>query len=271
MTADPTPGGGAVTPRALVIAHVSDLHIGAHSPDALDSFVTDVKAARPALTVITGDLTMRARAGQFTQVRALLDQLPEPRLTILGNHDVPLALPRRLVSPYTRYQNWIEPVLEPVVRLPGLCALGLNSMPRWRWKDGWVSRRQADSIVEILGATPRPAIRLLAMHHPPFVLGRIRLAGHAGLLRALTVARVDLVLGGHTHLPSVRAVELPGAGAEHQLIEVVAGTATSRRTRGVGQSWNIIRVDVDTIVVQERHLIDAAWRTEHTARFTRPP
>jgi 3',5'-cyclic AMP phosphodiesterase CpdA len=241
----------------LVIAHLSDLHLGADVPDAVASVAADVAAAGPDLTVVTGDLTMRARTAQFKAARALLDRLPAPLLVVLGNHDVPLVSPFRLVGPYVRYRRWIEPDLDPLVRLPGLAALGLQTAPRWRWKSGRVSRRQCAAVAGMLGAAPAGAVRLLALHHPPLAGGLARLAGRRCLCRALAAARVDLVLAGHTHVPESRC--LAPAGTSHRLIEVVAGTATSRRTRGTGRSWTVIRIDEDTIGVQERHHAAGGW------------
>jgi predicted MPP superfamily phosphohydrolase len=68
-----------------VIAHVSDFHFGAHDPAAADSLAGDVAAAGPALTVVTGDCTMRARRREFRQAAELLARLPAPRLVVLGN------------------------------------------------------------------------------------------------------------------------------------------------------------------------------------------
>jgi 3',5'-cyclic AMP phosphodiesterase CpdA len=266
MTAEPANGA---PPASVVIAHLSDLEFGAHAPEAVESLVADVAAARPALTVVTGDLTVRSRAGQFAQARALLDRLPEPRLVLIGNHDLPPTPRARLLSPYKRFQARIEPVLDPVVRSATLWAVGLNSMPRWRWKDGRVSRRQAAAALGILGTAPPSAVRLLALHHPPFGHGRIRLFGRAGLVRALVGARVDLVLAGHMHLPDARPVPLADGRAAHRVVQVVAGTATSRRTRGIGRSWMLIRVDEDAIVVEERHESGPAWTTARTARLPR--
>jgi 3',5'-cyclic AMP phosphodiesterase CpdA len=270
MTDDAGREGSGTAPRPVVIAHVSDMHLGAHDPAAADTLAGDVAAVRPALTVITGDLTMRARTGQFRQVRALLDRLPKPRLVVIGNHDVPLFSVARLASPYDRYRAWIEADLDPVVRVPGLLALGLESMPRWRWKNGRVSRRQAVAVVEILGAAPPDTVRLLALHHPPFLTGTASLVGRGELIRAVVAARVDLVLAGHTHLPAVRRVELAGDGATHQVVEVIAGTATSLRTRGVGRSWCVIRVDDASILVEERHQNGLGWRAGATVRYPRP-
>jgi predicted phosphodiesterase len=206
-------------PASVLIAHLSDLHIGAHIPAVVDTLVADVVGAAPDLTVVTGDSTMRARTRQFVEVRGVLDRLPSPRLEVLGNHDLPLVSVSRLVSPYARYRAYLGSELGPVVQISGLRALGLHSMPRWRWKGG-----------------PPLAARLLALHHPPFPHGLTRIVGRGRLVRALVSARVDLVLAGHTHVPSTRVVELTGAGHAHRLVEVVAGTATSRRARGTDRS-----------------------------------
>ncbi len=252
----------------LVVAHVSDMHLGAHSPAAVESLAVDVAAVRPALTVVSGDLTMRARVPQFRAARELLDSLPGPLLVVPGNHDVPLVSARRVVGPYVRYQSSIEAELDPVVRLPGLTALGLQTTPRWRWKSGRVSRRQSDAVVEVLGEAPEGVVRLLTMHHPPDSAGLERVVGRNRLLRVLAAARVDLLLAGHTHLPDSRSVELPGTS--HRMVQVIAGTATSRRTRDVGRSWTVIRVDETTVVVEERYEEAAGWSTGRTVRYPRP-
>jgi len=262
-------GDRASRREPVVVAHVSDLHLGAHVPAAVNSLVADVAAVRPHLTVVTGDCTMRARTGQFRQARMLLDQLPPPHLVVLGNHDLPLVSVARLVRPYARYRASIEPDLDPWTDIAGVRALGLRSMPRWRWKGGRVSRRQADSVVEVLGSAPPPAVRLLALHHPPFVGGTGRIVGRTALARAIVRARVDLVLAGHTHVPVTRCVELADRTCAHRVVEVVAGTATSRRTRGTGRSWTVIRIDADTIVVEERYELDGTWRAGRTVRCPR--
>jgi 3',5'-cyclic AMP phosphodiesterase CpdA len=255
---------------SLVVAHISDLHIGAEEPAAAASLVNDVHGVDPDLTVITGDCTMRARTGQFRRARALLDELPSPRLVVLGNHDVPLLTPVRLTAPYDRYRTWIDPELDPCVEVAGLRALGLQSMPRWRWKSGRVSRRQATAVIDVLGGAPPAVVRLLALHHPPFTRGPARIVGRGTLLGALAAARVDLVLSGHTHLPLSRCVQVVTAGAApHRLVEVVAGTATSVRTRGVPRSWTVIRVSPSAVDVEERYEIAGRWSRGRTARYTR--
>jgi 3',5'-cyclic AMP phosphodiesterase CpdA len=259
----------------VVIAHLSDLHFGAHVADVVDALVEDVRTAAPTITVITGDLTMRARTRQFAAAADLLERLPAPRLTVLGNHDVPLVSVRRLTDPYGRYRDQMRLDLDPVLDADGVRALGLASMPRWRWKSGRVSRRQAEAVTRVLGAPPSggaPAetLRVLALHHPVSSKGLATLVGRRRLLAALAEAGVDLVLAGHTHVATATSLELAAGDRSWPVLEVVAGTATSSRLRGTGRSWTLLRVDEATITVEERCESGSDWVTAGSRRFPRP-
>ncbi|GAA0468799.1 metallophosphoesterase [Paractinoplanes deccanensis] len=239
----------------IAVAHVSDLHLGAHDPAAAAGLVADVVAAGPDLTVVTGDSTMRARTREFRQARTLLGRLPRPLLVVTGNHDLPLLSWRRVLDPYGRYRSWICDELDPVRRIPGLTALGLQSMPRWRWKNGRLTHRQAGLAARALGEAPAGDVRVLALHHPPS-------AGWLpGWRRVVRAGRPDLVLAGHTHLPRV----LAGDGCTL----VVAGTATSHRTRGVPHSWSLITVSGGLFAVEERYLDGGGWYTGRTTKVPR--
>lgn len=238
----------------LVVAHLSDLHLGAHDPVAVDSLAGDVAAARPLLTVVTGDFVMRAWNGQYRPAAALLDSLPDPVLVVTGNHDLPLLSPRRLISPYGRFRRWIDADLSPVVRVGGITAVGLQSTTRWRFTNGRISRGQARSAASSLAAAPDGDIRLLALHHPP---------GHLLWHSRLATAPFDLLLAGHTHVPSVRPLSPRG-------VLVVAGTAVSLRTRGIPASWSLITIGSGELVVQERYLGLGGWYTGRTVRCPFP-
>ncbi len=128
----------------LRIADVSDIHVGAHDEPTLARLADSLHAAGVAATVLTGDLTMRARTAQFARAKQVFDQFPTPTTVVLGNHDLPLTNPvRRLSSPYTRYRTPVTDELYPVLDLAGARIQGLGSMPRWRWKSGRISDRQA--------------------------------------------------------------------------------------------------------------------------------
>jgi hypothetical protein len=51
------------------------------------------------------------------------------------------------------------------------------------------------------------------------------------------------------------------SGTSHRLIEVVADTATSRRTRGAARSWTTIRAEHEAVCVEERYEVAAGWIT----------
>ncbi|MFC4068721.1 metallophosphoesterase family protein, partial [Actinoplanes subglobosus] len=257
----PPDRAGASMNRPAVVAHLSDLHIGAHYGYAVDSIVADVTAARPDLVVVTGDLTMRARTEEFRQARELLGRLPGPLLAVTGNHDLPLASWRRVLRPYHRWNSWIDADPQPIRRAAAVTALGLSSMPRWRWKNGRVSARQAGEVTRVLGGAPDGDVRLLALHHPPLATGTAALIGRERLLSAVRAARVDLVLAGHTHVPDVRTHD--------GTVFVVAGTATSRRLRGTGCSWSLITVRPGQVSVCERVLGPDGWRTGRVADSVR--
>jgi 3',5'-cyclic AMP phosphodiesterase CpdA len=244
---------------AVVVAHLSDLHLGADVPAAVNSIAAEVAAFDPDLTVVTGDLTMRARPREFRAAAALLATLPAPRLVVPGNHDLPLISPLRLTAPYDRYRRRIGDD-NPVARIPGLTALGLNSMPRWRWKSGGVSSSQAAAVRKVLGSAP--GFRLLALHHPPFAGGLERLTGRTRLTRALQDAKVDVVLAGHTHVPAVERTD--------GVLVVIAGTATSHRVRDNPRSWTLLRLHPDVIEIHERvESTPGAWQTAQVRRHPR--
>jgi 3',5'-cyclic AMP phosphodiesterase CpdA len=240
----------------LVIAHLSDLHLGADVPAAVASIADEVAAFEPDLTVVSGDHTMRARPSEFLRAADLLDKLPAPRLVIPGNHDLPLISPLRVTAPYARYRRWIGED-NPVVRIPGLTALGINSMPPWRWKSGRVTPEQAVLIQQVLGQAPPADVRLLALHHPPFAGGPARLVGRSRLSQALQAAQADVVLFGHTHVPAVEQTPT-------HLLLVNAGTATSYRTRNLPRSWTLLRIHPTAIEALER--FESTPGTWHTGR-----
>ena len=211
-----------------IIVQVSDLHFGADVSDIAESLLEDLVAQRPDATVVSGDLTMRARSHQFTQANAYLRRLPQPLLVVPGNHDIPLYnVARRFASPFERYQQLITVELDPVLQIPGATLLGLTSMPHWRWKAGHVSERQANLVRTALGQAPDGALRVLVTHHPVLPKELSGLIGRSGLVSAAADAGVDLLLSGHTHDPQIARVRLSSAA------RLPPGAEPGGRNRGV--------------------------------------
>ena len=257
-----------------VIVHLSDIHFGAQLDELAESLVRDIWDRRPDLVVVSGDLTQRARRNQFIEARAFLDRLPGTVLTVMGNHDVPLFdLPRRLVSPTGRYQEYVTPTLDPIIDVPGLVAIGLDSMPAWRWKAGHVSPRQADLVRETLGRAPSGTWRVLVTHHPVLPSNLSSLRGRQRLVDACDQVGVPVLLSGHTHAASIDIVTLgAGGGRERHALSVVAGTAISSRTRRTANTYNVVdlqgAMEVGaTVTVQVREPDGFGWSSGRTVRF----
>jgi 3',5'-cyclic AMP phosphodiesterase CpdA len=249
-----------VEAHVVRIAHVSDLHVGAEDGSALADLAAHLQATDVAATVVTGDLTMRARTREFVRARQVLDSFPAPVLVVIGNHDLPLANPlRRLASPYVRFRTNVEDDLDPVLDLPGVRIQGLASMPRWRWKSGAVTAEQTELIRATFAGVPSGVSRVVAMHHPPSSASLESLVGRADFEQALVDAQVDVVLAGHTHVPSARTVAVGTPEANRQVVEVVAGTATSHRTRGSRRSWSLLEFSVGSLTVTEHLADDRGW------------
>ncbi len=241
----------------LRIAHVSDIHVGAHDDRSLDGLAQELHATGAAATIVTGDLTMRARTHEFARAKEVIDQFPAPTMIVLGNHDLPLTNPlRRLVSPYAKYRTAVTEELDPVLDLAGARIQGLGSMPRWRWKSGRISERQAALVRNTFADAPPGAARIIALHHPPSSDHLETLAGGDGFESAMVDAEVDVILAGHTHVPAVTALTVASGSRTRSIIEVVAGTATSHRTRGVARSWSLLEVTPSSLIVTE-HFADA--------------
>lgn len=251
----------ATSDSEVRFAHISDLHFGAATDEAVQRVIADVNASGARATVVTGDLTMRARPWQFESATEMLKQLPKPQLVIPGNHDIPLDRPfARFLRPYSRFMDAFGDELNPVLDLGAVRILGVNSMPRWRWKGGRISRRQLKLVDEVLGGASDRTARILAMHHPPLRGGTARIARQSSFIEALRRNKVDLVLAGHEHVPTIQPIGRATNGSRG--LEVVAGTASSTRTRGgIERSWMLISATDTKLTVSERRDTMQGWTT----------
>jgi len=256
-----------------VVVHLSDIHFGAHRPDLAESLLADIASVGPELVVISGDLTQRARPGQFEQAREFIDRLPAAVLTVVGNHDLPLInLPRRFLSETRRYEQYITEDLDPVVSLPGMAAVGLDTMPRWRWKAGHVSPRQVAIVRDTFRNAAPGAWRLMVTHHPVLPASLSGLVGRDLLVGACCESDVALLLSGHTHRPSADVVDLDASGVHRRALALVAGTAISSRIRGTANAYEVIRLEGPMlagtqITVEVREPTSSGWSDRRTTHF----
>ena len=113
------------------IAHLSDVHFGAHDPAVVAGAEVWLAEQRPDLVVVSGDFTQRARVEQYRLAGAFMDRLEAAGLATLGvpgNHDVPLYdVVRRFARPLARYRRFIDDELCPWFESERLAVLGVNT------------------------------------------------------------------------------------------------------------------------------------------------
>ena len=252
------------------IFHCSDLHFGHPAvPEQYEAMETLIAQYRFDVVAISGDLSQRARSGEFQRARAFIKHAEETSTVICipGNHDVawwksPFALgdDRKMLE---NYRKFIDEDIEPVVRVPGVTFAGLNTSHgvvvnalTWRVSDisiiGIVRREQLDRIRRTFADSPAGDVRVVVMHHNP-VKGELSqrhgLKHTARILGAFADMSVDLVLCGHDHQDAIHYIEHTKKGT----VISTAGTVSSRMRGGRPSSVNSIRlspgqIEVSTLV-----------------------
>src|SRR5919112_1053158 len=171
------------------IAQISDLHFGRHLPAAED-LVTSIAEKQPDLVVLSGDFTQRARQTEFAEARRFLERIPQPKLVIPGNHDVPLYdLWSRFLTPFAKYHHYVTPMGLPADLFVDeeIAVLGLNTARRFTRKNGRVSLDQIAQIASVFDEVPPETFKVLVTHHPlavPSGEAELELAGRAALALA---------------------------------------------------------------------------------------
>jgi len=286
-------GGREATALAPVrVLHVSDIHCGHPFVEAHVNAALEVAAASPfAAIVISGDFSQRARVPEFARAREILAQFRAyaPTLEVPGNHDTawwnaPFGL-GDVTRLHERYQQYINPQLEPVLRVPGVSLVGLNSAagmlsqavtwyPRdWRVKGGltaeqfaWAARELADSPVDDL--------RLLVVHHN-VVRGRLSrrwgLKQPTAALDRIAAMSVDVVCTGHDHEERTDVVERPTG----RFVVSGANTLSNRSRRKRPSALNVIEATPTQITVRawgyhDGAFVPGAMMTTLDRRPTRP-
>lgn len=248
-----------------LIAHLSDVHFGAHDPAVVAGAESWLIAHQPDLVVISGDFTQRARVEQYRQAGAFLDRLEAGGLTTLGvpgNHDVPLYdVVRRFSRPLARYRRYIDDELCPWFESERLAVLGINTARSLTFKDGRIDREQMQLIRDCFRDVADDRTKILVTHHPLFAMpigeqgGLTRVVGRQrDALAAVADAGVHILLAGHFHRSFSGSAREMVKNAGPALV-IQAGTATSTRLRaGEAQSFNLIQArcndEVDLQVIE---------------------
>jgi 3',5'-cyclic AMP phosphodiesterase CpdA len=231
------------------ILHLSDLHFGKERPGLLRPLITTANALAPDLVAISGDLTQRARPGQFRAARTFIAALEAPVLAVPGNHDTPLHdVFERLFTPWRRYRRYIAEDLEPSWEDDEVSVHGVNTVNPLYWQRGHIGRGTTARLCRTISADPE-RLHILVGHHPLEHLPdtRKRLAsGAERALAALESCGAGVVLSGHLHLWRVGPFRAFGG-----LLLVQAGTGLSTRMRGEPNDFNLLTAAPDHLVVEQ--------------------
>lgn len=235
------------------IAHLSDIHFGAHDPKVVSAAEAWLQQAQPDLVIISGDLTQRARLQQFRDASAWLNRLRAAGMRLLvipGNHDVPLYdVIRRFAAPLRRYKRYISNDLCPWYEDAEVAILGINTARSLTIKDGRINHEQMRLLRERFAAVATEKTRILVTHHPLFAMpigkgGELSEAvgRHEDAVAAARQAGIHIALAGHFHRTYAEAAQKMVADAGGALV-IQAGTATSTRLRNAEpQSFNWLHV-----------------------------
>lgn len=225
--------------------HVSDMHFGREDREAIDWFGRKVKEEQPDAVIVTGDLTMRARAREFSAAAQWLESLRRPVTVEVGNHDLPyFNLWARFVTPYKRYKA-LEHMIEKPLDVKGIAIVPLKTTARFQWRLNWskghVSTRSLQESLALVEAVPEGDLIFVAAHHPLIEAGtaatsKTRRGREA--LDALATAGAHAVLTGHVHDPFDVAHDVNG-----RTVRLIGAGTLSERVRSKPPSFNEIRVD----------------------------
>jgi len=252
------------------VFHVSDLHFGRPMvPEQIEAIEALIQERRFDVVAISGDLSQRARAGEFQRAQAFIRDAERVSRTIVvpGNHDVmwwraPLGITGsdRL---YESYRAYVSDELEPVLRVDGATFVGINTAQgvtrhtlTWNVRDlsiiGDVHKGQLERARAEFEASPKDAVRVIVMHHNPVkgeLSGRHGLKNTKKILGAFAQMHVELILCGHDHQEAIHYIEHTHKGT----VISTAGTVSNRSRGGRPSSVAIItlsptQIEVATLV-----------------------
>ena len=251
---------------SVSIFHCSDLHFGHPAvPEQYEAMEAMIAKGTFDVVAISGDVTQRARSGEFQRARAFIRHAEAfgKVICIPGNHDVqwwksPLGIGEDGAI-LANYRQYVNTEIEPVLRVPGATFAGLNTSHgvtaqtlTWRVRDisiiGIVRRSQIERLRTVFADVPVTDARVIVMHHNPMrgeLSQRHGLKNTARALGAFADLQADVVLCGHDHQDAIHFIEHTRKGT----VISTAGTVSNRMRGGRPSSVNSIRITSEQIEV----------------------
>lgn len=272
---------------------VGDFHFAAPArPDLLAALESLLARERYDVVAFCGDFAQRARIGEFLAGAALVRYARQFGQTIAvpGNHDVawwrsPLHVlgSERITR---KYRRWLDPDVEPVLKVSGATFVGLNSSHgvapytlTTRLRDlavvGMVTDAQLERCKTLLGQIPASDLRAIVMHHNPVrgeLSKRFGIPNHRKVLEALAAAGCDLILTAHDHQERVEAVSFPNGRdrGERTVVVSVCGTISTRSRGRRPCSATAVTIDERSMTFDILMASDARRSFEPAQQFVFP-
>lgn len=233
--------------KPLRFLHLSDLHFGRIEDRVLTKLEQYITSQDNVfnLTILTGDLTQRAKSSQFIAAKEFLAKLKCPLFLVPGNHDVPLYNPFiRFFNPYLKFKRFFNDHSPQFYEDENVVVYGLWTVNNFSIKDATVDSRQVDLMEAKFKSTPAHKIKIIAFHHP---LATAESSRVERALRRIRAMKPHVMMWGHDHKANAKYWD---AEAKAGPVMVAAGTSVSNRTREETNSFNIIEVEGSLIRVR---------------------
>jgi len=254
------------------LVHVADLHFGGVADirqiEALEAMLPDL---RPDAVVIAGDMSQRARHGEFQRARAFARVAAKtaPVLAIPGNHDVQWwwrpFIPFGKDALYQKYRGYFGNDIAPTLVIPGGAVIGsaltshgvawgsLTTSLRDIAVKGHFPKAEFLRVQRLFAEAPAGLPRVLVMHHNVLrgdISNRMGLARWRQAQRRIVESGADVVLCGHDHQEGADVV----AG---KVVVSTAGTLSTRSRGGRPSCFNFVTIEPTAV-----HITFFRWEAE---------
>ena len=254
------------------LVHVADLHFGGVADirqiEALEAMLPDL---RPDAVVIGGDMSQRARHGEFQRARAFARVAAQtaPVLAVPGNHDVQWwwrpFIPFGHDALYAKYRSYFGDDITPTLTIPGAAVIAsANTSHGVAWgalttrvRDiavkGYLPKAEFLRVKRLFGEAAPGLARVLVLHHNVLrgeISNRMGLARWRQAQRRIVESGADVVLCGHDHQEGADVL----AG---KVVVSTTGTLSTRSRGGRPSCFNFVTIEPTAV-----HITFFRWEAE---------
>lgn len=241
----------------MKIVHISDLHFGMNHAHLIEAFCKDMEYINPAIIIISGDLTQRAKTYQFQLLQQFLKQLPGTILLVPGNHDIPLNAFRRFLYPFNKYQQFIGDLYPPTYHNNAIRIIGVNSANPFYLKNGKLSSQTLNRVKDFFSSSSSE-LNILFFHHNFDNIHKLHnpLENEEEFFEYLKSSNIHIVCTGHLHHAHIGLIE---KNNQYSSLILHAGSLCCTRSKDGLNSYYVIN--------QNNFNCEIEWRVFNETQF----